>query len=143
MKANKCLQDGRWIYLDHMPATDGISECWHRQSGQRRHDTGSMVIHYGNSWIDRWERWVWQPSNVRWAPYSEHDEQRILQQMIDTEYGYEAIDRDRERSQADLERALANTSLREPYRSQHIKQAILTGYRTRIEREGARWRLER
>jgi len=142
MKANKCLRDGRWAYLDHLPATDGTSQCWHRQSGQRRHDTGAMVIHYGNSRIDRWERWVWQPSNGRWAPYSEHDEQRILEHMIDTDYGYEAIDRDRERSREDLDRALANTSLREPYRSQHIKQAILSGYRTRIEREGASWRLE-
>jgi hypothetical protein len=139
----RCLEHGRWVYTDRMrPKSDVIGECWQRAHGSRQQSTGTMTIHYGNGWLDGWEHRVWQTRNRRWAPYSEHDELRIMQYVIDTEYGGDAAQRDRDQSRKELERALLNVSLKEPYRTSHIKQAILTAYRTRIEREGARYRLE-
>ena len=139
----RCVEHGRCVYTDRMPPkTDAIGECWQRVYGSRQHSTGTMTIHYGSGWLDSWERRVWQTWNRRWAPYSAHDELRIMQYVIDTEYGGEAAQRDRHQSRKELDRALSNVSLKEPYRTSHIKQAILTAYRTRIEREGARYRLE-
>ena len=101
-----------------------------------------MTITFHNDWLDSWERRVWQPNNGRWAPYSEIDELRIMQYIIDVDLGVDAEQRDFEQSQKQLDQALSNTRLKGPYRASHINQAILTAHRTRVEREGARYRLE-
>jgi len=131
----KCLINGQWVYSEGMPATDdGVGECWSRRSGRRTEYGGTFTIQYMGGLGRAWERYVWQPNNRRWAPYGEGDEIGVMQRMIDTEYGFEAENRDREESRKQLEWAGDNRENR--------KLAIIRAYEARIRREGARYRLE-
>ncbi len=102
------------------------------------------MIYRGTAWLDRWESYVWQPVNQRWAPLEERDEVAVLQHMIENTFGREAELRDREEASELLERADRDHAIRNDPRERAtwIKSAILTANRTRIQREGARYRLD-
>ena len=86
------------------PPDEGASECWQRQT-VRRNTTVSypltteiiQSVTYYNQQTVLWERRVWKPNNRRWAPYSEAEEMRVLDHLIQNTYSFEAEQRERYR----------------------------------------------
>lgn len=136
----KYLKNGEWIYSESIPSSsDGISECWGRRFGSRvMGQTGNQMLIAQNVWLSSWERYTWQPGFQKWGRFSEADEIRGYQYLIDKELGFEAESEDEERSLSMLSMAQS----RSPPDRDLILQALVAAYRARIKREGALSKLE-
>lgn len=141
----KCVVNGETQYLDSLPSPDkGASECWASLMGDRSFsytDPRDLVTYTRverKADLNIWERQFWQPHNGRWATYDESGEMQVLRYLIDSKYGLDAEQKDRELSQTILNRSLKNPNL-----SPHaMGSGVLLGFKTRILRSGAQRRLE-
>ena len=145
--ATKCSIDAKRVYSHSLPRKgpdEGVTECWKRQYGNRTDRGSSFETTFIGTWLDWWERYTWQPHNRRWAPYSESDDYRIMEHVIDTEYGFDAQAKDREESRERFASLRANSYLENDRRMRNdfAMIAVLVAYRTRIIREGALYRLQ-
>jgi hypothetical protein len=128
----KCRIDGDWIYSADLPLEgpdEGVDECWRRLREGR---------------ADAWEQWSWQPTNQRWAPYPESTELRIIQEMIDHDYGFEAQRKDEQDSRERIRTIGGSPHYRDrpDLAAPHIKYALLAAYRSEVIRAGAEYRVE-
>jgi hypothetical protein len=139
----KCWIDGEWRYRRELPDSgpeEGVTDCWKRQYGQNRTIAGDWML-VNSSWQPRWEHYTWQPNNRRWAAYTEDEERRVLETLIDEKYGTDAEQEDREYSRRSIE-SIERRPAAPEYQASNLKGAILSAYRTRVMREGALYRVE-
>jgi hypothetical protein len=141
---SRCSINGKWVYDVAMPESgpdEGVTECWHRPWG-RKSSLMVNAIAFTSAPMSRWERYTWQPRNRRWAPYSEADEGRILEHIIDKEYGYDAESKDRENASEQIRMIEDRPAPNEYSQKENLKWAVLGAYRSRVIREGALYRIE-
>ncbi|MFH2202271.1 MAG: hypothetical protein ABIJ96_04075 [Elusimicrobiota bacterium] len=127
----KCLVAGQWKYFASPPGkAAGAQECWSSIRKLKR-DT----IWDNPFWEISWEKLVWAPAKKRWAHFTPEEDRAFFARFIAEELDANAEKLDAEQSLREFRAAGKNPAL--------LKIALVTAYRTRLRRAGARYRLEK
>jgi len=86
-------------------------------------------------WDVFWVKLVWAPQKGRWAYFTRREDRELFRRYIEVRLDDEEEKRDTAESLRLLKEAAKNATL--------VKMAVLTAYRSRLRRAGARYRLEK
>lgn len=127
----KCRVAGNWRYFKAAAqAPPDASECWAAVRTLKRKTI------WDNPYEEiLWNRLVWAAKKESWAYFTRERDQKLFIRHIADTLSKNDEREDLQESKAAARKAGTNRAL--------LKPAILTAYRTRIRRAGARYRLEK